>query len=39
MQLFNKEKKKRQKEKELASFKNKMGSKYGWFDFLSKKRQ
>lgn len=39
MQLSNKEKKKRQHEKELASFRNKMGSNIVWFDSLSKRRQ
>lgn len=39
MQLSNKEKKRRQHEKELASFRNKMGSNIVWFDSLSKRRQ
>jgi len=39
MQLSNKEKKKRQHEKELVSFRNKMGSNIVWFDSLSKRKQ
>ena len=39
MQISNKEKKKRQHEKELASFRNKMGSNIVWFDSLSKRKQ
>lgn len=35
MQLSNKEKKRRQHEKELKSFRNKMGSNIVWFDSLS----
>lgn len=39
MQLSNKDKKSRQHEKELASFRNKMGSNIVWFDSLSKRKQ
>jgi hypothetical protein len=39
MQLSNKEKKRRQNEKELVSFRNKMGSNIVWFDSLSKRKQ
>lgn len=39
MQLSNKEKKRRKSEKELKSFRNKMGSNIIWFDSLSKGKQ
>lgn len=39
MQISNKERKKRQHEKELASFRNKMGSNIVWFDSLSKTKK
>lgn len=39
MQLSNKEKKRRKAEKELNSFRNKMGSNIVWFDSLPKNKQ
>jgi len=39
MQLSNKEKIRRKNEKELKSFRNKMGSNIVWFDSLSKGKQ
>lgn len=39
MMISEKEKKRRQHEKELKSFKNKLGSNIVWFDSLSKRKQ
>lgn len=39
MELSNKEKKRRQHEKELNSFRNKMGINLTWFDSLPKEKQ
>ena len=39
MNISNYEKKRRQHEKELNSFRNKMGSNIVWFDSLSKTKQ
>jgi len=39
MNISNYEKKRRQHEKELKSFRNKMGSNIVWFDSLSKTKQ